>query len=186
MTGTKFALSEALRAQLFNMLNTSVPEQTYVAMDYTLDWLHAALTCYFNGGAWKTLLPINSPLEVSATQEDVDLLIAWDDSTGKHLVLIEAKGFSGWSNKVMHHKAQRLGVICDERVRQTVDVHFVLAGHTPTQGLDCTEWPAWMSQEGRLHFLTITPPEQRWAVQRVTSNGEASKQGKQWRTVPRA
>jgi len=82
------------------------------------------------------------------------------------LVLIEAKGFTGWSNKQMASKARRLEAIFTEDVRAAVDAHFVLAGPKPSAGLKTKGWPKWMASEERAHFLEIPDPGPRWGVRR--------------------
>lgn len=51
---------------------------------------------------------------MTATQEDIDFLIAFadkDDSSLVHLVMLEAKGVTGWSNSQLARKARRLNAI---------------------------------------------------------------------------
>ncbi len=178
--GGSFAVSDDLRATLGAGLGVKVPRQPYVAMDYTLDWLHAALTCFQDASAWVSPQR-NGPSLVEGSQEDVDLLIAWED-TAPRLILLEAKGFTGWSNKQMTSKAKRLDAILPEPVRAAVDVHLVLAGPKPTVGLKTDFWPDWMHKEGRIHFLVMPSPGPRWSVRRGT---EAGGNPNTWQAVPR-
>jgi hypothetical protein len=184
--GSPFSISEALRGDLSVALKAPVPENPFVAMDYTLDWLHAALTCFSNPSAWSEPQPIQ-PKKIVGSQEDVDMLIAWEDPA-PHLALIEAKGFTGWTNKQMASKAQRLGAIFSDDVRALVDVHFVLAGPKPSAGLKTDGWPEWMRATGRVHTLDIGDPGPRWGVRRAQPDGVGA-DGKtnwtQWRPVAR-
>ncbi len=91
---------------------------------------------------------------LTATGEDVDLLVAWQDQQPR-LVLIEAKGFTGWSNKQLLSKALRLGAIFDEQTRRQVDVRLVLVGPKHSTGIVTDGWPSWMTSEHRYHFLAM-------------------------------
>jgi len=93
--GSPFVLSAELRQRLGDAVQVDVPGDAYVAMDYTLDWLHAAITCYLDPNAWDEPQPLGDGT-IAGSQEDVDLLVAWEEK-GPHVVLIEAKGFTGWS-----------------------------------------------------------------------------------------
>ena len=59
-------------------------------MDYHLDWIHAGL---FLSGSTNQLNKVheNSGPIVTANQEDIDLLVAFEDSGVTHLLMIEAK-----------------------------------------------------------------------------------------------
>lgn len=92
-SGSPFSLSPLRREKLFKTLGTPVPEKPFMAMDYTLDWLHAALTCYLDPTAWSTPRPLTAPA-ITGSQEDVDLLLAWEDQA-LHLPLIKTKGLHG-------------------------------------------------------------------------------------------
>lgn len=182
-----FSISDAVRADLSELLQVDVPQSPYLAMDYTLDWLHAAVTCFANPTAWRAKQKI-LPGTISGSQEDVDLLIAWEDPHPR-LALIEAKGFTGWSNKQMASKASRLGTIFTEDVREHIDVHYVLAGPKPSAGLTTQDWPAWMRSEGRVHTLEIANPGLRWSVKRSDADGlteGGKKNWTRWRPAPRS
>jgi len=86
--GSPFVLSAQLRQRLGDAVQVDVPGDAYVAMDYTLDWLHAAITCYLDPNAWDEPQPLGDGT-IAGSQEDVDLLVAWEEK-GPHLLLIEA------------------------------------------------------------------------------------------------
>lgn len=181
--GTDFAISSRLRSDLGTALRSDVPERALVAMDYTLDWLYAASRQYVSP---DTPLPAPWPADaLKASIEDIDLVIAWQDERPR-LVLLEAKGFTGWTNKQLLSKVTRLGAIFDEHVRAVIDVHFVLVGPGYSHGIDTTGWPKWLLTEGRYHFLTLPSPGDRYAVQRCLADGSATKtEWTHWKVVKR-
>lgn len=161
-----------------------VPRDAHVATDYTLDWLYAALRWVFHGASDGSPQPRPPGGELSAFSEDIDMLVAWEDSRS-HLVLLEAKGFTGWSNTQMASKAKRLRGIFSDEVRDRLDVHFVLVGPARSKGLVATEWPDWMRSDQQVHFLTIDDPGPRRAVQRCDEYGMPRRDGTHWRTIER-
>ncbi len=111
--------------------------------------------------------------------------MAWHDDRPR-LLLIEAKGFTGWSNKQLLSKAHRLGAIFDEQTRRHVDVRFVLVGPKHSAGIVTDGWPSWMTTEDRYHFLDIPDPGPRCSVQRCTSDRKPTKTSyTHWQAVPR-
>lgn len=184
---TPFPLAPARMDELSRKIGVQVPARPYLAMDYTLDWLHAALTCFLDPRAWEHPQPIVANT-VTGSQEDVDLLVAWEDQAGPHLLLVEAKGFTGWSNKQMSSKAARLGAICTPAVLDKIDVHFVLVGPSESKGLNHEAWPEWMRKHNRLHFLPIPDPGVRWGVRRSNPTlgpGDSAKSWSHWSAVKR-
>ena len=183
-----FALSPSRCQALSELVGVRIPARPYLAMDYTLDWLHAAITCYLTPTAWQVPQPIVGKT-ITGSQEDVDLLVAWEDDRPR-LLLVEAKGFTGWSNKQMASKAARLESIITPPVLERIDVHFVLVGPSESKGLLTDTWPAWMRHENRVHFLQVDDPGARRGVRRSApghphETGPVSKPWSHWSTVPR-
>jgi len=161
--GSPFMLSAVLRQRLANAVQVDVPGDAYVATDYTLDWRHAAITCSRDPGAWHKPQPLGHGT-ITGSQEDVDLLVAWEEK-GPHLVLIEVEGSTGWSNKQMRSKADRLKTIVTPKVLEEMAAHFVLVGPSRSRGLQTEFWPEWIHKQGRTHFVKLADPGPRWSVQ---------------------
>ena len=94
-----FSLSNCFREQLNTKFDLKIPqdsEDVFVAMDYHLDWLQAALILAHTSQGEKSKF-CNQGKEgqvITGTQEDVDLLVAFQVSGTFHLILVEAKGTS--------------------------------------------------------------------------------------------
>ncbi|MDA0988348.1 MAG: hypothetical protein O2783_04330, partial [Chloroflexi bacterium] len=89
----------------------------------------------------------NSLGHIKGNQEDVVLLVAFEDGPLTHLVLLEAKGATDWTNKQMCSKAKRLQKIFGETGTEFpgVNPHFVLISpKPPTKRLETEKWPQWM------------------------------------------
>ncbi len=176
-TGADFRLSADLRGQLGETLEPlTVPATAFVAMDYTLDWMYAAVRRYLEPQTAGPGKPHIWPQagQLAASIEDVDLLIAWQDDQPR-LLLLEAKGFTGWDNSQLLRKVTRLGSIFGELEREAIDVHFILVGPRHSAGVKTDAWPAWLLKEDRYHFIKIDDPGDRFAVQRCTEAGIPTK-----------
>jgi hypothetical protein len=176
--GGPLRLSEEKRSLIGATIDRRLPAEAFVAMDYTLDWLYAATQWYLHPEVAKPLQPTPWPDgdALTASPEDVDLLIAWEDHGRPHLILLEAKGFTGWRNAQMLHKARRLDVIFDGDLADRFDVHFLLVGPAASAGLDMTGWPEWMTPGRRVRFVEMPDPGSRFAVQRCNEVGHGTRQ----------
>lgn len=183
--GTDFAPSSDLRRDLGKLLPVDIPGRAFVAMDYTLDWLYAAMQRY-DGILVNEPQPRPVGRRLTASPEDIDLLIAWEDERPR-LLLVEAKGYTGWSNKQLLSKVERIGTTFDEEARRDIDVHFVLVGPKHSVGFQTQAWPPWILKEHRYHFLPIPSPGERFAVQRCNADGKPTKADwTHWQVVPRS
>ena len=123
-----FRLGDAFRAELSECLKVDIPPDAFVAMDYHFDWLQMAmfLIDYPRPGG-----PIPNPGNkdlVVGNQQDIDVLIAFEKDARTHLVLVEAKGDTAWSNDQLELKVERLQRIFakDRPGRDAVEPHFVM------------------------------------------------------------
>jgi hypothetical protein len=186
-TGSRLRLGEQVRNAIGEMIRRKPPADAFVAMDYTLDWLFAATRWTLDPDTCKHPQPWPDHRALAASPEDVDLVVAWEDRERPHVVLLEAKGFTGWSNKQMASKAARLNAIFGGRLAEHFDVHFILAGPAPSKGLKTQDWPNWMKPGQRTHFLPIDDPGPKLAVQRCDGEGKgvAAERPTHWHSVTR-
>jgi hypothetical protein len=139
---------QALSSNLFpdddHAHSSNVPADSYVAMDYTLNWLAAALLWSekdLDEGQIRSY-EAEEGIELS-DNSDTDLLIAFARGAQTHVVLLEAKGYTPWQTKQLKHKCERLTTIFgkDGKRFSNVTAHwvFVSPGTPPT-----LEWPPWI------------------------------------------
>lgn len=127
----------------------------YAAMDYHLEWLHAALwsvgqtdpefkACPIKRHPFET--PPSEPKQhdVMGNQEDADLVLVIEDGDHTYLVLIEAKGDSSFSRSQLASKLSRLKLILDgEHVPEPAKLTFALVLLAPEDKLTkCKTFPA--------------------------------------------
>ena len=178
-----FSLSDSFRKELNANIDVVIPEPeaVFVAMDYHLDWLQAALIlAHSQDGDHSQDVKFQfcnkgekGPV-IEGTQEDVDLLVAFEDGNKTfHLILVEAKAYSGWTNKQLSSKAKRLRTIFGEdgKKRSDVQPYFLAMGpNDPNESgrlrLKCL--PKWMlKNDGTLQWLCLQlPKRERWKVSR--------------------
>ena len=117
--------------------------------------------------------------------EDVDLLVAFDEGNITHLLLIEAKGETGWTNKQTLSKANRLERIfgTDGTNYPQVKPHFGLMSPRPPKQLKSRLWPAWMTRNGEHIWFELKVPSDRRRVMRCDSIGRPSAGGDSFRAL---
>ena len=177
-----FSLSDCFRKQLNAKIKVEIPlepEMVFVAMDYHLDWLQAALTLahtsqdekskFCNEGkvtfcnVWNVWNACNEGKAIEGTQKGVDLLVAFKVGETPHLILVEAKAYSGWTNPQLSSKAKRLRMIFGEGGKKWPSVQpcFYAIGPKESAGLSTQCLPEWMLDEGgQLQWLSLSLPKQ--------------------------
>ena len=171
-------LGGAFRRQLGDSIRVAVPANAFVAMDYHLDWLQMAL--YLADNPLPPQRIRNDDL-VAGTQEDADLLVAFQSHSGTQVVLIEAKVEMAWTNSQLTSKARRLRRIFGDG-RPGVHLatpHYVLASpKPPPPGIGTAEWPDWMKPSGKPVWMELRPPSGLKKPTRCTAHGKASQRGR--------
>jgi len=164
MGQTAFRLDLGFRDKLRDKLGIAIPGDAFVAMDYHLDWLQMALYLADKGGSLSRVIE-NCNL-VRANQEDIDLLIAFKDERDEtHLVLIEAKADTGWTNKQVASKEERLSLILDGR--SNVKPHYILMSPRKSERLNADRW----------HWLELPLDKGLLKVTRCDENKMPSRNG---------
>ena len=175
----QFTLGDDFRSQLSMAVGLEVPRNAFVAMDYHLDWLCAALYCNKLGS--DSVLNDRDENEIKGQQEDVDFLVAFENNQITHVILIEAKGFMNWSKNQMKSKASRLKTLfgADGKRWPHVVPHFVVTSPKKPPALDVKDWPDWCKPSCPV-YLELKIPSERYAVSRCDENGKNHKLGKKW------
>jgi hypothetical protein len=187
LANPQFVLGEEFRADLRRelKLDVDIPADAFVAMDYHLDWLHASLFLAAHPGSRGP--QHNQDAYITATQEDIDLLIAFEAGNATHVLLIEAKGATGWTNKQVAHKVGRLGPIFTQAIADGLAVEPRLAIASPKNpiGIKCKDWPRWMLRDGKPWWVKMPFTEGQWAVTRCDVFGGRSRTGAYWSVLER-
>ena len=123
VTGGPFVLAPGFRKKLVHALRGRLAQTRlrrlpadipFIAMDYHLDWVWAALCKTAGDDGIFGAVWVNGKKMITGTQEDIDLLIAFPDSRRRHVthvIFIEAKGDTAWGNRQFERKIKRLADI---------------------------------------------------------------------------
>ena len=158
-----------------------IPREAFVAFDYHLNWLHAAIQ--LTHGDWEIGKPApkatvpseGSRKAIERNQEDIDLLVAWDSPKGwTGIALVEAKAYSGWTNKQVQSKAARLALVFDGVPKNKVRPYFLLTSFKQSAGLSPVNWPT----PGTVPpHIELVEPDSRLVLTQTRKNGKPSSKG---------
>jgi hypothetical protein len=176
-----FSISDSFRYQLSDLLDLEVPKENYAAMDYHIDWIYGAIR-YYEGVKMDKAYQRNL-LDVSGTQEDIDLIVAFEDVKQKgtyHLIMIEAKGDTSWSNHQVKSKAARLKYIFGSNGENYPNVkpHFIYMSPKATKGLN-VDVPDFMKFDE--NYLHLNFPKSFLRITRCDEEGYHASTGSHWK-----
>jgi hypothetical protein len=194
----KQPLRPEFREKLGKKIGLDFPEHAKWWMDYHFDWIFASLRLADTDPHSSGLkdLVFESPdfggstgalsVFLNQNQEDVDLLVAFQDGEVTQLVLVEAKGATRFSNAQLASKLHRMRIIFDAGAgwyRSDLQPHFVLTSPKRPRKLTGTAGlPDWLARDGVPRWIPMTFPENQAIIQRY--DGEArrpSKSATTWR-----
>ncbi|MFR9703992.1 hypothetical protein ACL00O_16005 [Aeromonas sanarellii] len=137
-----FRMDDKQLDEISRLIGLTIPREYFAAMDYHLDWIYASLFLTQNDAneAFKRNFIDNNEkvdLQISGTQEDVDFLLAFvDEKQTTHLVMIEAKGDSYFSNGQLDSKNKRFKAIFgNENTWPNVKPHFLICSPKEPQNV---------------------------------------------------
>ena len=180
--GSRFRLSWEFIDSLNSALGVNIPGDAFAAMDYHLDWIYASLVIASLDG--QSMVFPNTDRLVTGTQEDIDFLIAYRTGEECHIILLEAKGVTSWTNRQMKLKADRLGAIFgpDGRRFEFVVPHFALISPRQPERLKIGQWPAWMRPGNRVPWIHLPIPRGLRRLSRCDEQGRPDQHGAYWTT----
>lgn len=185
-----FSLAPQFAAELGKAAGISIPPNALVYMDYHLDWVYAALqvsdspttvthTEYAESPDFAQPGKDLHPVFVNHDMEDIDLLVTFQQGDLQHLIFVEAKGETAWSNSQMESKVYRLNRIF-EGAPASVRPLLVLVSPGEPKFLRvpsfAKEW-AYLSP-GIWRHLKLAVPDGRRKLERP------SKDSTEWRVAP--
>jgi hypothetical protein len=176
-----FTLGGSFRQELCDAFRIEIPENAFVAMDYHLNCIHAAAALTFGN------LPLDAPHEnkdgsVDGTQEDVDLLVAFEGSSAiVHLIMLEAKGVTPFKDKQFKHKISRFKQIFGHTGNKWNNVKPYLGLISPKKPENLNKFcPEWLKINGEVAWLPMLIPEDRLVVFRCDPQRRQNKEGNSW------
>ncbi|ANT67421.1 hypothetical protein [Aeromonas hydrophila] len=183
-----FRMDKTQLAEISKLIGTTIPSEYFAAMDYHLDWIYASLFLTHNDA--NTAFKRNSienggvkiDYQISGTQEDVDFLLAFvDHENTTHIVMIEAKGDSYFSNAQLNSKNKRFKAIFgNEDSWPNVRPHFLLCSPKEPQKINVEEPAYFIFKNSKLPWLELDMGEGKNKVTRCNEGGKPYVNGKYW------
>lgn len=181
----KFEMSDQFKRQVNDCLGIDIPAGAFAAMDYHIDWIYASL--FISSSDGKDRPYSNEEEIIKATQEDIDFLIAYQDGDEIHIVMIEAKGVTGFSNSQLKSKRERFKDIFGNTGDSFPGVipHFAIVSPRKPSRLSTDDWPSWMIGDMGVPWIKLTTiPTGLEKVSRCNQEGKTEAQGQYWTVVP--
>ncbi|MEX0762910.1 MAG: hypothetical protein WD208_08945 [Dehalococcoidia bacterium] len=174
-----FRLGDDFRQNLSDVLGLAIPKDAFVAMDYHLDWLFAGIHLAATSGD-----PGPHPRDnrlITGTQQDIDLLVAFDTDEKSHVIMLEAKGVTSYSNSQFKSKTERLSAAFQVPEAKQVAPHFVFASPMMPRRLKYSECPPWMlDKDGQVAWVRMPVPSDMQKIVRCTEDGTSRDKGPHW------
>ncbi|WP_421212490.1 hypothetical protein [Aeromonas sp. 600479] len=188
----EFRMDENQLDKISKLIKVKIPSEYFAAMDYHLDWIYASLFLTQEHGEkifQRNFIDNNKKvdLQISGTQEDVDFLLAFIDPENKtHLVMIEAKGDSYFSNGQLDSKNKRFKAIFgNENTWPNVRPHFIICSPKKPQKINIEEPAYFMFKNFTLPWLELDMGNGKNKVTRCDKEGEPYNNGEHWKVESR-
>ncbi len=178
-----FRLAPIVLTKILSIVNLEPPLHYFSAMDYHIDWIYASLYLALNDR--ETAIERDRSC-ISATQEDVDFLVAFLDDAGvTHIIMIEAKGDTSFTNAQLLSKAERFRAIFgqDGTRWQNVQPHFLVCSPMKSKRLELDKLPSFMvnSETGELNWFRLYMPINQRKVTQCDRGGKPAQGGDFWK-----
>ncbi|MGE6225546.1 hypothetical protein [Aeromonas media] len=189
-----FRMAEKQLDKISDLIGVKISGEYFAAMDYHLDWIYASL--FLTQEHDEKTFPRNFidnkqkiDLQISGTQEDVDFLIAFvDHENTTHIVMIEAKGDSYFSNAQLDSKNKRFKAIFgNENTWPNIKPHFLICSPKEPQNVSIEE-PAYfmLTQEAKLTWFPLVMDTGKNKVTRCNNNYKPDNEGDHWKVESRS
>jgi len=175
-----FRIADVFRDAISKKINLDIPSDAFAAMDYHLDWIYASLYCNEKG---TTEFITDNPLGLNANQEDVDFIIAFKKDEIYHLVLIEAKAESGWTNKQLSSKIEKLRSIFgfNSCIWKNVKPYLLITSPRKPKDLKIHALPTYLQRSMDDIWFELNIPDYLIKITRCDETGKPSINGSKWK-----
>ena len=178
-TGARdLTLGEDMRQRLSRETGVQVPASARLFIDYHFDWLVASLRLAFDQPARLSFR--NTGQAVQGNQEDLDLLVAFEDRTITQLVMVEAKAGTAWSISQLRSKVARLNSMFgkDGANFPLVKPHFLLLSPGKPSPQVMKAMPKWDTAPASHRWIPLNYPKERLIVERTLVSKQPSRTGR--------
>lgn len=191
----EFSMDGKQLDKISKLIEVKIPREYFAAMDYHLDWIYASLYLTKNNTAscvernFIDKNGIETDYQISGTQEDVDFLIAFvDHENTTHIVMIEAKGDSYFTNAQLNSKNKRFKAIFgNEDTWPNVKPHFLICSPIKPKKISVEE-PAYFifNKKSEFTWFPLEMGDGKSKVTRCNEYDKACSDGKHWKVENRS
>ena len=180
-----FTLGEEFREQVKTDIGMDIPADAFCAMDFPIDWI---MGCLWLSKEEPPTYSVLETGEINMKGDDLDLVVAYEAAGKTQLLLIEAKGVTGWKNSQLESKAERLGELFGTGetpdIWPGVEPHFILASGKEPSSIDVGKWPLWTQSGQRPRWwLKLPIPDGLRKIVRCDHDGRKNAEGSFWKVV---
>jgi hypothetical protein len=189
-----FRMDDKQLDEISELIDTKTPRKYFAAMDYHLDWIYASLyltkentaSCVERNFIEENGIAID--YQISGTQEDVDFLLAFvDENKTTHIVMIEAKGDSYFSNSQLDSKNKRFkAIFCREDTWPNIKPHFLICSPKEPQKINIEDPAYFIFKNSKLLWLELDMGDGKNKVTRCNEDDNAYNNGKHWKVERRS
>jgi hypothetical protein len=177
-TGARnLVIGHELQRQLGEVTGVEAPANARLFVDYHLDWLVASLRLAFDQPARLSFR--NTGQAVKGNQEDIDLLVAFEERAVTHLAMIEARASARWSMDQLRAKVKRLnsifGIVGDRF--PLAKPHFLLLSPVRPPAQVMKALPKWDRDSARPQWMPLSYPKERLIVEKTLASKKPSRTG---------
>jgi len=178
-----FKLCKEFKDLINKALKLDIPEDTFTAMDYNLDWVYASLVLSRDD---NIQIHSNQHRLIHASGEDSDLLVAYEVNKSCHIIFLEAKGVTLFSNSQLQSKIHRLLNIFGNKGNNWSEVipHFSIVSPKEPQRINVDNWPAWTLCEDKVKWIPLKINHDLKKIVRCNQSGKADNEGEYWVVKP--
>ncbi len=175
----QFTLGDSFRKKLASLFAAEIPRDAFVAAAYHLDWLYAALTVLSDPGA--QMYPYQQRF-LTASPEEIDLLVAYPEADKYHLVFLEARAAVPFSHEQLRSRLVHLAAALQLNSRKSplIVPHFALVSPRQPPRLDYADWPSWACPDGKVKWLELAFGQHLLQAVRCNSLGFEDARGSYW------
>lgn len=188
----EFHMDKTSLDEISKLIKVKIPSEYFAAMDYHLDWIYASLFLTQEHDAKtfpRNFIDNNKKvdLQISGTQEDVDFLLAFvDHENTTHIVMIEAKGDSYFSNGQLDSKNKRFKAIFgNETTWPNVRPHFIICSPKKPQKINIEEPAYFIFNDLKLPWFELDMGNGKNKVTRCDKHQKPSNDGEHWKVESR-
>ncbi len=177
----EFRVSDDFRKIISYKIGIDIPVDAFAAMDYHLDWIYASLYCSEKGST--NFIADNPNSKLNSNQEDVDFIIAFKVDGIYHIILIEAKAESGWTNSQFLSKAERLKFVfgSEKYLWNNVKPYFLITSPRKPVNLQIDALPIYLKRSMDDIWFKLEIPNYLIKITRCDQSGKPSMSGNQWK-----